>query len=96
MTENFGQLRVTDAASGKPLAKVYVKTYAKLADGTIKFHKDGYTDLRGRFDYASVSTPEKVGIQRFAVLVLSEDRGATIREAAPPLQATNPVPEPMP
>jgi hypothetical protein len=52
----------------------------------VKFHKDGYTDLRGRFDYASVNTPERQPIQRFAVLVLSDDRGAVIREAAPPQQ----------
>ena len=77
---------MTDAAGGKPLPKVYVKVYAQLADGRVKFHKDGYTDLRGRFDYASVSTPERSPVERFAVLVLSDDRGATIREAAPPQQ----------
>jgi len=42
---------VTDAASGKALAKVYVKSYVRTADGEVKFYKDGYTDLRGRFDY---------------------------------------------
>jgi hypothetical protein len=83
VTENYGQVKTTDPA-GKALSKVYVKVYAKLADGSVKFHKDGYTDLRGRFDYASVNTPERQPIQRFAVLVLSEDRGAVIREAAPP------------
>ena len=85
LTENYGQLKATDA-TGKPLSKVYVKVYAKLADGQVKFHKDGYSDLRGRFDYASVNTPERQAIQRFSILVLSEDRGATIREAAPPQQ----------
>jgi hypothetical protein len=86
MTEAYGQVRVTDAAGGKPLPRVYVKVYAKLADGRVKFHKDGYTDLRGRFDYATVSTPEAGGIERYAVLVLSDDRGAAIREASPPQQ----------
>jgi hypothetical protein len=85
-TENYGHVRVADAAAGKPLSKVYVKVYARLADGSVKFHKDGYTDLRGRFDYASVSTPERQPVERFAVLVLSDDRGAVIREAAPPQQ----------
>jgi hypothetical protein len=84
VVENYGQVRVLDAAGGRPLPKVYVKVYARLADGTVKFHKDGYTDLRGRFDYATVSTPERVPAGRFAVLVLSDDRGAAIREAAPP------------
>jgi hypothetical protein len=86
VTENYGQVRVTDSAGGKPLSKVYVKVYAKLADGSVKFHKDGYTDVRGRFDYASVNTPERQAVERFAVLVLSDDRGAVIREAAPPQQ----------
>lgn len=84
VTENYGQVKVTDAGGAKGLSKVYVKVYAKLADGRVKFHKDGYTDLRGKFDYATVSTPERQPIERFAVLVLSDDRGAMIREAAPP------------
>ena len=83
-TENYGQVRVLDGAGGKPLSKVYVKVYARLADGSVKFHKDGYTDLRGRFDYVSVNTPERQAIDRFAVLVLSEDSGALIRDVAPP------------
>lgn len=83
MRENYGQVAVTDAA-GKPLSKVYVKVYSRMADGRVKFHKDGYTDIRGRFDYASVSTPEPVPVQRYGVLVLSETLGATIRDAAPP------------
>jgi hypothetical protein len=86
LMENYGQLRVTDGAGGKGLAKVYVKVYARLADGQVKFYKDGYTDLRGRFDYASVSTPERTPVGRFAVLVLAEERGAVIREAGPPQQ----------
>jgi hypothetical protein len=84
VTENYGHLRVTDTVGGKALPKVYVKVYAKLADGSVKFHKDGYTDLRGRFDYVSVNTPERQAIEKFSVLVLSEDRGALIREVAPP------------
>lgn len=84
LTENYGQLRVTDPGTGKALAKVYVKTYLRLANGQVKFHKDGYTDQRGRFDYASVSTPERAPVSRFAILVLSEAHGALIREAVPP------------
>jgi hypothetical protein len=86
LLENYGQLRVTEAGTGKVQPKVYVKVYARLADGSVKFHKDGYTDHRGRFDYATVSTLERQPISRFAVLVLSEERGALIREAVPPQQ----------
>jgi hypothetical protein len=86
LNENYGQVQVTDATSGKALSKVYVKCYSRLADGSVKFHKDGYTDLRGKFDYASVSTPEKQGIAKYGLLILSETQGALIKEANPPQQ----------
>jgi hypothetical protein len=50
--ESYGQLQVTHATTKQPLPKVYVKVYARGAGGTVRFYKDGYTDLRGRFDYA--------------------------------------------
>ncbi|CAD8074218.1 unnamed protein product [Paramecium sonneborni] len=37
-------------------SKVYVKVYQKNKNDQEPFHKDGYTDLRGRFDYASLSS----------------------------------------
>jgi hypothetical protein len=52
----------------------------------VKFHQDGSTDVRGRFDDASVSTPERQAVERFAVPVLGDDRGVVIREATPPQQ----------
>ncbi len=82
--EDFGQLAVTSSTSGKALPKTYVKVYAKLANGTVRFHKDGYTDLRGRFDYASMSGEGANDATRYAVLVASESEGAAIREIAPP------------
>ena len=37
------------------MGKAYEKVYARLKNGTVRFFKDGYTDLRGRFDYASLN-----------------------------------------
>jgi hypothetical protein len=82
--ENYGQLQVTDSRSGKPLPGVYCKVYVRQGNGQVLFYKDGYTDLRGRFDYASLSTNLMEGTEKFAILVLSEEAGATVREAAPP------------
>jgi hypothetical protein len=82
--ENYGQVRVADSGTGQALPKVYVKVYARMTDGRTRFYKDGYTDLRGRFDYASLSTNELDFVDRFALLVLSEHNGAVVREAAPP------------
>ena len=84
--ENYGQVKVTHRETRAPASRAYVKVYAQMASGEVKFYKDGYTDLRGRFDYASVNSPERQAVQRFSVLVLSEDRGAVIREVAPPQQ----------
>jgi autotransporter-associated beta strand protein len=58
LTENYGRLETRDLTTDKPLPKAYVKVYAKLNNGTVRFFKDGYTDLRGRFDYASLNAPE--------------------------------------
>lgn len=58
LTENYGRLETRDATTDKPLPKAYVKVYAKLNNGSVRFFKDGYTDLRGRFDYASLNAPE--------------------------------------
>ncbi len=84
LIENYGQLRVTQQTTGKPLATVYVKVYAEMLDGQIKFYKDGYTDLRGRFDYTSLNTDQLPNVRRFSLLILSEEHGAIVREATPP------------
>ena len=86
MIENYGQVHVTDQAKGKSLPKTYVKVYGKLANGQVRFYKDGYTDLRGRFDYVSLNTGELDTVQSFAILILNDEHGAIIREAKPPKQ----------
>jgi hypothetical protein len=48
------------------------------------FYKDGYTDLRGKFDYASVSTSDIGSAQKFSILIMSNDHGATVLEAPLP------------
>ena len=63
------QLRVRDL-KGKPLAGAYVKVYVRDAAKTdTKFHKDGYTDLRGAFDYEAVSTDTDFRPAEFAIFV---------------------------
>ncbi|MFO0905083.1 MAG: hypothetical protein U0939_18905 [Pirellulales bacterium] len=84
VVENYGQVRVTHAKTGKPVAKAYVKVYARTSTGEVKFYKDGYTDLRGRFEYASLSTNDLETAARFSILILSGEHGAAVREAAVP------------
>ena len=82
--ENYGQLQVSDAQTAKPLAGVYVKIYARMQNGQVQFYKDGYTDIRGRFDYVALSTNDLDFVNRFALLILSESHGAVVQEAVPP------------
>lgn len=83
--ERYGQLRVVDREGLGPISKAYVKVYG-MAGGEVRFIKDGYTDLRGRFDYASVSGYEGPPVSRYSVLVLHEEAGATITELSPPIR----------
>jgi hypothetical protein len=117
--ENYGQVKVIDKKTQRPLPKTYVKVYAKEKTGgyvrvtsagsgcflpcdrlfftadlcsyyfgsyfiSTNFYKDGYTDSRGRFDYASLSTSKLPNVERFSILLMSEANGAVVREAAPP------------
>jgi len=82
--ENYGQVVVSHGETRKPVAGAYVKVYSRTTSGEVKFFKDGYTDLRGRFDYASLNTNELEESSRLAILVLSPEWGAVVHEAAPP------------
>ncbi len=86
LSPNYGQLQVTQAEDReRPLTKVYIKVYAEI-DGQPQFYKDGYTDLRGKFDYASLSTDEIERASRFSILIMSEENGAVVQETKPPQQ----------
>ena len=55
MAENEGSLEIRDPSGNRPVSKAYVKVYGRLDNGGIRFVKDGYTDLRGRFDYVGLN-----------------------------------------
>jgi len=76
-----GLIRVCANSDGHPLSKCYIKVFAKLNDGSIIFYKDGYTDLRGVFDFESLSVDASQYISLYSVLVISEKNGTTILEA---------------
>lgn len=75
-----------------------MKTFSKNKSGEISFYKDGYTDLRGRFDYASLNSDNLNTIDKFSIFIMSDDLGSLkfnlsslirflgslIKEASPP------------
>ena len=75
LIEAYGQLRVSEKDGNKPISKAYVKVYSRGQDGTVKFHKDGYTDLRGRFDYVSQSNNSIDGVTKYSILIMHPDNG---------------------
>jgi len=82
--EEFGQIAVRSEETGEPLPKTYVKVFARGVNGRVSFWKDGYTDLRGRFDYLSLNHREPEEAAEFSILVLHPEAGAEILEATPP------------
>ena len=85
--EQAGHLEVRQAAGKRPaLAAAYVKVYAMLNNGTVRFWKDGYTDLRGRFDFVSRNDLAPSDVARFSILVVHDEHGAVLEEAGVPVQ----------
>jgi hypothetical protein len=84
LAQRYGQIRVLRASTQAPLPTTYIKVYARQRGGAVAFYKDGYTDLRGRFDYVTLSTDDLDRVERFAILVVSDDAGSTVLEVPPP------------
>ncbi len=86
VVKEYGRIRVRNQ-EGRALPGTYVKVYSRDESGrVVKFHKDGYTDLRGIFDYASVSTDSDFKPVEFSVLVLHDQHGAKTLKVVPPGQ----------
>lgn len=68
----------------KALKKVYIKVFSKNNSGRVRFYKDGYTDLRGMFNYVSLNTDELATIQKFSIFVTDDIHGSLMKECNPP------------
>lgn len=84
MNSEFGILKIVDPVSNKPVPSIYMKCFAKRKDGNVVFYKDGFTDIRGSFDYVSLNKDELNDIQKFKILINSNQFGCKIVEASPP------------
>jgi len=84
LKRNFGQLQVINKQTKKPIKRAYVKVYANTNSGD-EFYKDGYTDIRGRFDYVAISSNQLSQTKKFALLVCTEE-GSVVLSAKPPKQ----------
>ena len=85
VNQEHGILKLLHPETLKPIPKLYVKCFAKMANGLTRFFKDGYTDLRGSFDFASMNTSGASGAQKFRLLVLAKEFGAGLFESGMPV-----------
>jgi len=83
--ERYGIIKVMDE-NLMPKAAAYVKTFVKRKNGLVEFYKDGYTDIRGNFDYVSLNSDTLSSIQRFSILVVDDKLGSLVQEVNPPPQ----------
>ncbi len=77
--ERYGKIKVISKTDHKPIKKAYIKVFTKN-----EFYKDGYTDIRGKFDYVSVSSRQLIDTQSFAILIVTEHCGSAVKYAKPP------------
>jgi len=73
------ELRILRKKDDTPVVKAYVKVYAQCAEEDEGvFYKDGYTDLRGRFNYYTLPTNAIDAVYRFAILVKTISNGSDV------------------
>merc|ERR1719419_1083964 len=75
VSQKVGEVRVIsteEKSAGMPVAGAYCKVYSRNNDGTTQFFKDGYTDIRGRFNFRDLSTSDQIKAVRYALLVTTK------------------------
>jgi hypothetical protein len=80
MTTNkpLGEIQVIEQSSNKVLPRTYVKVYARMSNDTVQFYKDGYTDLRGKFNFREHNNIDPVSVKHFSLLLSHPTLGTRI------------------
>ena len=86
INKEFGILKLIEPSTIKPVPKVYVKCFAEYKNGSKLFYKDGFTDLRGSFDYVSLNKDKVDDIRQFVIFVNSATHGCKIIKTDPPVK----------
>lgn len=84
--QEFGIVKIIDPVEKKPVPKIYVKCFAKYKNDSVAFYKDGYTDIRGSFDYAALNTDKLDNIKEFSILIVTPNNGNIIFTVEPPVK----------
>jgi hypothetical protein len=68
----------------RPLPQIYVKAFSQNKDGSVAFYKDGYTDMRGIFDYSALNADKLDSIDKFSLLICSQEYGSATKVVPKP------------
>lgn len=82
--EQIGEMRVFQSSTKKALSSVYVKVFVQTATESSIFFKDGFTDIRGKFEYAKASSSSSMKtstFKKFAIFASHEAFGSIIKVA---------------
>jgi len=64
----------------RPLPQIYVKCFSQSSPSAAAvFYKDGYTDMRGVFDYTSLNEDKLGSVDKLSLLISSPTLGAVTR-----------------
>jgi len=75
----LGEIRVLDRETNQPMDLVYCKIFGRRKDnGESIFYKDGYTDIRGRFNYSGRSDDQLDHMSELVGLAYTDSFGALI------------------
>ena len=83
--ERYGVIKVMNQDL-QPRPRAYVKAFARKKNGSIEFYKDGYTDIRGKFDYVSLNVDMLSELSEIALLVVDDELGSQVTTTKPPPQ----------
>ena len=75
-----GILQVLHRDTREPLDATYIKVFGRDAFGKVEFYKDGYTDLKGEFDYLRQTKRSLSGLTEFAILIVHPKYGTRVIE----------------
>lgn len=79
----YGLIQVLDSTVQR-VPRTYMKVFANEKTGEVSFYKDGYTGVRGKFDYVSLNTNQLERVEASALLVKHDTLGVVVVMARPP------------
>lgn len=86
INQEFGIIKLVSINDRRPIPKIYIKCFAKMKNNSVCFYKDGYTDIRGSFDYAALNKDKIDDVKTFAILIHSPEFGSKTLEVEPPVK----------